>query len=435
MAKVKTLAAKGSVLSGIVAGLASKGEAKRHSAKKKLAALLEPLHDWRPNWTIPAKDAVQALAEAKTRTFVVKNEWDDPLDELIFGLIKSPHPELVEPITAFYAEGRPRARCAVLTVLAAVGTREAAQAVLLNIREHGWPASAYGRLFAELPKIIKFADLVLPELVTSAGTLQTRVIESVVAAAQTPGANASAIGKRLGPVAPVLEKRLNAALTKAEKRAAKAKAGTTAWRFSESYSSVRNECAALLSLLTFVDGAGSEPLLKRALGIDDPLLVLCAACGLLERGKKVPVGAWSYVASSDEQRAPLFQRLEAMKRVDVFPKRHRTWDAFAAAEMVSWLAYPTEMGREPDALEKKKEIEVPFKKGGGLLYVWRFRDGKKWMAGVSGPYPLADRKKKGAEPRPVWGPATFSVFDAWDSATPEGHAEKVLSTLGDWQKS
>jgi hypothetical protein len=111
-----------------------------------------------------------------------------------------------------------------------------------------------------------------------------------------------------------------------------------------------------------------------------------------------------------------------MDRKDLFLKKFATWEAFAASEMVNWLIYPTELGREPDEialghtewLDKKRKV---------AMFVWKFRNVKEpWLAGVSGPNELR------GSPRPVHGNCTFSVQDEWDSATPQEHMQKCAGT-------
>jgi hypothetical protein len=111
-----------------------------------------------------------------------------------------------------------------------------------------------------------------------------------------------------------------------------------------------------------------------------------------------------------------------MDRQDLILKKLATWEAFAASDMVNWRIYPTELGREPDEftlghtewLDKKRKL---------AMFVWKFRNAKEpWLAGVSGPYELR------GSPRPVPGSCTFSVFDEWDSASPQEHLEKCAGT-------
>ena len=122
----------------------------------------------------------------------------------------------------------------------------------------------------------------------------------------------------------------------------------------------------------------------------------------------------------------MFEGLRALRMERRFPKRWRTWEAFAAAGMVEWLMFPSELGREPDDLELHLREWVDRGKKSSV-YVWRFRvKGEPWMAAVSGPYTLR------GQPQPGHGPLTFSRFDKWDDATAEEHLERCAGTVADW---
>lgn len=129
---------------------------------------------------------------------------------------------------------------------------------------------------------------------------------------------------------------------------------------------------------------------------------------MLRRGGKVTQSALRQVAAGHETRVLLFQLLEGLGRLDLFPPLFRTWGAFAAADMVNWLLYPAELGREPDKLQQMAVFTSTGPEGELALYVWRFRseDGP-WYAGVSGPY------LREGEPSPSHGRLTFSRFDEW----------------------
>jgi hypothetical protein len=171
-------------------------------------------------------------------------------------------------------------------------------------------------------------------------------------------------------------------------------------------------------------------LLEEALRLPDPRLTAFAAASVLRRGGRVPKAALNRAARSHETRGLLFLLLDGIGKVDLFPARWRTWDAFAAANMVDWLIYPTELGREPDQLQQMAVFTADGADGELALYVWRFRDGgEPWRAGISGPY------RRTEEPRPVHGNLTFSGFDDWESATAEQHAEAALKTLGEWRRA
>jgi hypothetical protein len=125
----------------------------------------------------------------------------------------------------------------------------------------------------------------------------------------------------------------------------------------------------------------------------------------------------------------LFVLLRDVGRLDLFPEKWRTREAFAAANMVNWLLYPTELGHEPDELRRMAVFTSLQPEGERAIYVWKFRTGQgPWYAGISGPY------ERNGDPVPLQGDLTFSRFDEWDAATVEEHVEAVVKTLAEWRK-
>ncbi len=165
---------------------------------------------------------------------------------------------------------------------------------------------------------------------------------------------------------------------------------------------------------------------------------MSAAVARLRAGVDVAASVWERVAASHETRIELFKVLDSVGQLKLFPQNWRNWDAFAASEMVCWLCHPSELGREPGQLEKMEVLTTDTKDGEISLYVWRFRNEddkesvpwyasgpakEEWYAGVSGGYILT------GEPRPLHGQHTFSNFEKWDNATPEGHASSTLEVV------
>ncbi len=131
------------------------------------------------------------------------------------------------------------------------------------------------------------------------------------------------------------------------------------------------------------------------------------------------VTALESVAASAEMRNWFHFALTSLGRTELFPPRFATHEAFAESNMVSWLAFPTELARTPHEIELMATF--PGATSDQRYYLFRFRtheyDG--WMAGLSGPFSV------GASPAPAEGKATWSSFTAWDKKTPREHFEKL----------
>jgi hypothetical protein len=353
-------------------------------------------------------------------------EWRDAIHDLIFPLVRSPYPGLVTPAREAYPRLSDRAKCAILALLGACGTRQAAEAFVASIREHGWPA-VYSRVFTELPKLLDHADVLFPDLIQLAGPNIGGITDLLIAGVAQGKVDLAAGKMNLEAIAPLAVKQLKKALKSAEKQ--QRTEGVT-WRFTEKYENVRREVGCWLDIAGYLKSPALTPLLEAALQFFDPRLVAFAAASVLRRGGKVARAVLNSVTACHETRELLFAQLRDLDRLDLFPRKHRTWDAFAAANMVRWLLYPAELGREPDRLQKMAVFTSTRPEGELALYVWRFRneDGP-WYAGVSGPY------LREGEPGPLHGDLTFSRFDEWGQATAEQHAEAVLETLAEWRKA
>ena len=367
---------------------------------------------------IGKREALGLLRAAVGLTFPPHElEWHDTAHDLIFTLVKSPHPELVPIGRDAYPRLSDRAKCGVLAMFGACGTREAARAFIACVREHGWPR-CYGRVFTELRKLARFADVLFPELIERAGPNLGGVTDVLIDGLASRRIDASRI--KLEPIAPLVVKSLRAALTRAAKHQ---RAHGTLWRFGERYYETRQATGAWLDVAGYLRSPALAPLLRKGLAMRDPKLALFAAIATLRRKGRVPAPVIERIAASHETREMLFAKLEELDKLKLFPAAWRTWDAFAASHMVAWLLYPSELGHEPDEIEQM----AVFKSGTRALHVFRFRDKATWYAGVAGPF-----VHRGA-PRPLHGHLTFSRFDKWASATAEDHALAVLKTLKSWQ--
>ncbi|MBA3459961.1 MAG: hypothetical protein H0T46_08365 [Deltaproteobacteria bacterium] len=346
-------------------------------------------------------------------------DWNDPVDELVFTLVENPGAALVAPLRAAYPKAPDAVKRATLAVFGATATRPAAEAFVTCIRDHGWPANVYGRVFTELSKLEKFSDVLFPELMLRSGALIGDVTNVLISALTSGELDPRQVD--LSSLAPLAIAALPTCLAKVRKLQGR----DIRWRFMERYQAVRTTTGAWLDIAGHVPAKQLGPLLERATKLRDPKLVAFAALSLVRRKHSVAAEVFERIAADHETRELLYDYLRNLGALAKFPAKWRTWDAFAAAEMARWLMYPSELGYVPERIELMQK----FTAGKQTLYVWKFLDGKTWRAGVSGPYVL-----KGA-PRPVWGASTFSQFERASSKTAEQHALTVLETLALWNKA
>lgn len=376
-------------------------------------------------WAIGEAEAFGILWAAEHGSFPLPPEtrsWQDGFREILQCLWRSPHPSLTPSIARAYPKvnGALR-RCALLALLGIIGTREAAEVFMACVRTHGWPEHAYIRVFEELQSLLAFGDIMLPDVLLTADARSAPYVGDALVGAMARGLlNLDEVGDRVESLAPYVTESLKKLL---KSTARMQKKPGMAWRFYERYEEPRSRTALFLDLAGRLRDPKLTPLLLEAVAFTDPRLVTFAALALLRRGENVDSAAVEKAAASHETRGILFEGLRDLERVDAFPARWRTWEAFGAAAMVEWLMYPAELGREPDEL-KLEHVEWSDDSHREATYVWKFRvNGDPWRAGVSGPHTLQ------GEPEPVAGEMTFSRFDDWAGATPEEHLERCVSAV------
>jgi len=191
------------------------------------------------------------------------------------------------------------------------------------------------------------------------------------------------------------------------------------------------ELGLVLDLAGFVGGPALIPELEAALALPSPRLVTLAVASLLRRGAAVPDEVIVRLAAEPSTLELLYRVLQSFAATDRIPPALRTRDAFAASEMVGWLAHPNELGQPPAALERMATFEHGEGDEAKVLYVWRFQPnaGDAWMAGISGPYPAQPPEG------PLSGESTFSRFEPWAQHDAEGHAAAILETLDGWAQA
>lgn len=254
----------------ILPGLLSKNEKvwrKAYEHLGELERLTDTADPMATTWNLSESEALALLNAAVSLPFAPpKHEWEDAVHELIFPLVRSPHPSLLPIARDAYPRLTDRAKCALLSLIGACGTRAAAEAFLACIREHGWPAGIYRRVFLELPKLLDHADLLFPELIQLAGPHVGGVTDVLLAGLANGKVNLTAGSIDLEPIAALAVKELKRLLKSAKKH----QRPGIAWRFSEKYFYVRQQAGCWLDLAGYLKEASLSPLLKECFNSATP---------------------------------------------------------------------------------------------------------------------------------------------------------------------
>ena len=200
-----------------------------------------------------------------------------------------------------------------------------------------------------------------------------------------------------------------------------------AWRYRSPYIGHRDNVALMLDV---VGWWATDALLEAIEALDDlhdPWLRLMRAVSFIRAGRSVPSGELEWIARSPRERFWMERLLGELGEYHKLPKICHDPKMLAEGEMMEWLCFPTELGREPDEIELV-HIETRNIKHGRAkpkptdYYFFRFcmtdkHRGKEkgWMLGMAGGY---ERQHSGAV---VYTGDTFSHFNKWEELTLEEH--------------
>ena len=395
----------------------------RNAALKEFEAAIEASRRGATNLNVAKDDLPRLIEIGMTVKFPPTwRTWKSAAGDILFWFVTIKHPLIARTIETHYAVADESARLGAITILAAQRNEEALRLLGALIEQYGFPTEMYSRFFWELNDSFEFADLLLPQLVLRAGSRYMPAVMDFLNIAHERGKVTPA---KLAPALRMVEQEASELLMQVlplQRRDA-----GTQWRYAEKYVSLSHALGAFLDLLSMVPGASLD-VLQKATGLNDPRLLSIVAVALLRHGVEPSCEMIRAVAESSVVRPYFYRALTALGRADLFPSEYAKFEAFAASHMAGWLAYPSELGFEPEVLELEARVRGRTPDGERQWCLWRFNDAKgKALAGVSGPYEI--------EPPigPLDGSDVFSNFAEWTSATPQQHLESVLATLQDWK--
>jgi hypothetical protein len=394
----------------------------RNAALKDLEdALRKPQHGG-ADLRLVADDVPRLVEIGMTVTFPPTwRTWSSPAHDVLFWFVTIKHAWLAQTIAAHYAAADDGARLDAITILAAQRNEEALRTLGTLIERYGMPGRMYSRFFWELNDSFEYADCLMPQLILQAGRYIPHVMDFVNIAHE----RGKLSPEKLVPALDLVEQKAAELLAAVRRR--QRRDGGTRWRFEEKYIPLSHSLGAFLDLLSLIPGA-SVATLQKAAALADPRLLSIVAIGLLRRGVEPAREIVRIAAASHVVRADLYRALNGLGRLDIFPAENASFEAFAASHMARWLAYPSELGYEPEVLQLAAILRGTTGEGERRWCLWKFEDADgAAFAAVSGPYAL--------EPLvgPLEGGDVFSNFAEWDSASPEQHLQAVLATLRDWR--
>jgi hypothetical protein len=205
------------------------------------------------------------------------------------------------------------------------------------------------------------------------------------------------------------------------------------WKYEEAYDGPRELLGVMLDLAGYMRGDASLRALQLCADSKDPYHRLYRAISLLRRKQEVPDGELAWIASHGRERLTLWKHLTDLGLNDRLPEQCRDQVKLAESDMIGWLCFGTELGREPDEIElltkevrgepgedgRKRLVEYFFFKFRVVEDHWSKKDG--WMVGMAGGY------SKDEEPTGSGGSGTFSKFAKLDAKSLKEHVADYLS--------
>ena len=318
------------------------------------------------------------------------------------------------------------ARSVALTLLAAIGTREAAIAWAEALERHG-PGSHFGtRQSRPWADALAHGDVFFPALLDAG--LPTSALEEILLLA-----GRFLEGDAFPPEA--LDSLQHAVVELWDETAEEVEEvlGGPAWGWSDRAKSLRRRASLLLDLMRFLSDGETAPALARGLASQDPRLRLFAIRASLLRGVTLGEDDVAPAAESPETRAMLYGFLKQARKASLMPRTWRSQRAMAEADLAGWLSSSTELGHPPDAIESAHVVTIEDADAGPVdWHLLRFRSGapdwkaRGWMVGVSGPWVRKDGPGGRA------GGDTFSTYAPWQDRSPEEHAAALREVTDEW---
>lgn len=149
----------------------------------------------------------------------------------------------------------------------------------------------------------------------------------------------------------------------------------------------------------------------------------------LEKGEEPELKLVKELADDAACRTFLYVVLDQHQKLELFPEKYKNFPSCAEASLVYWLLHPNELAARPEKIKFAKKVEIPYeiKEKEELLnfYVFKWKEFKNdevYTVGIAGPYLDSSNIYD-------FVPGSYSTFEAFDSQSPEEHANWVHEML------
>lgn len=285
------------------------------------------------------------------------------------------------------AELREPGRLALLATLARHDTPETAAALARLIDRY--PAPVPGEAFEHLRDELHQGAALFPSLLESAArhdALMQEVIATAVSYAEGGALPPGVLDDHRRRLLLRLDEDL-AALDRVQRPTG------VGWMFEEGYATRRWLAGALIDLAGAMPVEDAEPVLRRALRLRDPRLVMFAIESALDHGLTIPTASLAHACTSPQSAAYVWRLHEQRGLLPRLPAACRDQTVLAAGVLTEALWFGSDYDRAPDELELLERVSFDAGPPDGWLdvYVFRYRSGDEpWLAGAAGPFLRAD---------------------------------------------
>ena len=404
--------------------------------KNRVARLVEQLQTPDEATQQAALESLEALSdsritkqEARTALEAARERFPNPEAQALLLQVayESPAPDFVSIIERDFLRYSPEARSWALRILTAIDTEEAIQCFTTLLTRHA--ADIDELSFRQLEEQPQYAKILFPALLSVLARedashhhfdISRLCWEYLECGALEPDDIRDAASDVLACY-DRLTKELAPYQTPDKVR--------QIWD-DEDYMAARDLACVLLDLMGYLDTPEVRQRLTDALTYLDARPLLYATTSLVQLGAPVPPEKLHAVAASAETRRWLFNRLQELNRLELYPQAFASQAALAESEMVDWLMFPTELGCPPDEIQLVGIYEIETDEGIAEAYMFRFRmEDEPWEVGLAGPYLKAE------QPAAFGMGATFSRFEKWAEYTLDEHVARILELTGesDWR--
>jgi hypothetical protein len=178
----------------------------------------------------------------------------------------------------------------------------------------------------------------------------------------------------------------------------------------------------------FSEDPASQQLLTHMMTSRYDDLALEAAMALLKHNKPVNKKRLAAIGANKSLCLSLYDRLGALKRLDLFPAKYLNQQNFALNSLISYLIYEEE-GGEPDKVILLESRETGIDGTKGRLYIYKFMykpergEKESWYIGISGLQPLNKKQVSSS------GTYTYSRWELMEEKSINEHVEAILGSF------